>query len=190
MAWSLRTFRGLQPEATAANLNQLRENLDLLKLHAHGGAPGDGALLLGGAEFVQIVPWFPYSDVNWATLSQDSSDGNYLHSILTTDTNALNNECAFRVSLKRGTWNIDVIGRKTSASGIATVYLDDVSKGTLDFYNGGTQENAQLTITGFSVPALAIAAGQILKFKITSKNASSSNYACGIRFIQLRRTGA
>lgn len=187
MSWLLKTFLGLSTDASAANLNQLRDNLIALRNHTHSGESGGGDLLFGGAQFVQILPWFPTADVNWATLTHD---GNYGCAILTTDTSALNNECSFPVALQRGTWNIDVIGRTTNSSGVVSVYLDDTLIGTLDFYSLGSDENVTLSITGFTVPALNIAAGQTLKFKVTSKNASSSSYDCGLRFIQLRRTGA
>lgn len=187
MTWSLKTFLGLSTDASLTNLNQMRDNLLALRLHTHSGTEGDGALLFGGAQFVQILPWYPASNVNWSTLTFDTGVAT---ARLMVNTNELGNECTFPVALTPGTWDVSVWGWVSNSSGIASVYLDNSILGTLDFYAASGGTDGQRTFTGATVAGLTLPTTQSLRFVVTGKNASSSSYNCGLRFIQLNRTGA
>lgn len=190
MTWSLKSFLGLSTDASADNLNQLRSNLLSLRDHTHTGVAGDGALLLGGVEYLQLIPWYPQTNVGFGTLTISTGSGSPMNAILTTDNTNPNNECTFPISLKRGTWNLNLIGRTNNSSGIASIYLDAALMGTIDFYSAGANDSANLSLTGFTVSALPIATGQTLRILMATKNASSGGYGCGLRFLQFRRTGA
>jgi hypothetical protein len=187
MSWLLKTFLGLSTDANATNLNQLRTNLDLLNTHAHSGQPGDGDSLSLGAEYIQVLSLFPSGNSGWLTRTADAFlFGGYM---ATDDTN-VGHTIDFWVNMRGGTWRLDLLHRKASNYGIATITIDGVSAGTIDFYNAVTQQEQTSSLTGITVSNLAANSHQLLRFSLSTKNASSSAYGAGLRFMALRRTGS
>jgi hypothetical protein len=137
----------------------------------------------------QYMPWGAVirppmgslANTNFSTVSWDSSSKlGYLQS-----SGAQNAEVSWKVALGAGTWRIDWITLKANNAGIYTVYLDATSVGTGDAYNGSTTYNNPLSITEISVAASAI---YTLKFKMETKNGSSSAYYGFLEWISLTRT--
>lgn len=190
MAWSLKTFLGLSTDASAANLNQIRTNLnDHLRLHAHTGAAGDGgAGVFVNSDYIQLPPWFPFSNSGWGTL--DTSTVLQFGARLTTDNTAQGNSVTFKITPRAGTWRFDLLHSRATNYGIATITIDGVSIGTADFYNGSTVHGSESSITGITIANTPIFAPVSLVLTMSTKNASSSAYGAGINFICLRRTGA
>ena len=67
------------------------------------------------------------------------------------------------------------------------MYLDATSLGTLDWYSASGINNVVKQITGITVATPGVYA---LKFKLTGKNASASDYFITPQSITLTRTGA
>lgn len=194
MAWSLLKFLGLTAQANAANLNQLRTNLnDHLRLHAHSGAAGDGASLsawrLGNGRMLILPFRGNFVGLGWATTTNDASA--YFGGYVETDNSNQNNRIEFQVCLRGGTWRLDAAGLTGSDYGISTVTLEGATIGTLDWYSATTPVyNVIQSIASFSVPALPIGNFQQLALTQATKNASSSAYRAKLIYIALQRTGS
>lgn len=196
MAWSVRRFLGLD-EVTAAELNQLRTNLnDHLRLHTHSGTDGDGASKAGwetGASFLGFTANYVQSNntgSDWATFTEDASCefGGYLQN--TVGPPAQNNFIEWDLPLTSGTWRFDLLHTTASDNGIYTVTLEGVSLGTIDGYSAATTRNVASSITGFTVAAQPRNTLLSLRFTMATKHASSTGYRGRIQFISMRRTGA
>lgn len=97
---------------------------------------------------------------------------------------AQNAEMSWPVVLAAGTWVCQVVADRETAYGIASIQIDDVEKGTIDFY-GVAANSLRFATSGF---AIAADGEYTLKLKITSKNASSSGYQAQISALRLIRT--
>ena len=95
-----------------------------------------------------------------------------------------NDEVAWDVVLAAGTWDVTLHHRKSTNVGIYTVTVDGSSIGTVDGYAAAAAA-AATTISGVSV---ATTGKKRLKFKMATKNASSSDYVATIHKVTLRRT--
>lgn len=85
---------------------------------------------------------------------------------------AINDERSNSFFLRAGSYTFRLRGLTTSASGIATIYIDGVSQGTIDMYAGAAASAANtLAITVISDGY------HTLNIKMASKNGSSSNYS-------------
>lgn len=92
------------------------------------------------------------------------------------------------VPLRAGTWGHLARFWQSTLYGISEVFLDGISMGTFDGYNAATQTS----ISNIAVSKLITVAegNHTLKVaKTGTKNASGSDYYCGIIDITLRRTG-
>jgi len=92
---------------------------------------------------------------------------------------AQNDEFSNDFTLKAGSYDIYILGVTEGNKGIATIYIDDVSQGTQDWYSGSTVYNVikstAITVSGNGK--------HTLKIKMAAKNGSSSNYGFeGIKF--------
>lgn len=136
---------------------------------------------------VDIWPWAKtFSQVGtWGR----GNSGSYLGLGLFSNSasQALNDEIVYKVALDSGTWTFTFIGQTNSASGISTAYLDSTSLGTSDWYSASGTNNVVKQITGIVISSPNV---YDLKLKMTSKNASSTNYRLSLHLITLVRTGA
>lgn len=99
-------------------------------------------------------------------------------------TPAQNDEIAWDVVLAAGTWKLTMHSRKSSNVGIYTVSVEGTSVGTIDGYSASAAAGLD-TISGI---AIATTGKHRLKFKMATKNASSSGYVGNPQAISLRRT--
>ncbi len=97
---------------------------------------------------------------------------------------AQNDYVTWDIVLSAGTWNATFFVRKSSNTGIITLELDGVSKGTVDTYSASIAYG-KVSITGFTVSATG---KTVLKVLAATKNASSSGYLLELFGISLRRT--
>lgn len=95
-----------------------------------------------------------------------------------------NDEITWDVVLAAGTWTLDLTYYRAPNRGICSVQFDSVEKGTIDLY-GGLQVNTRVQITGIVV---ATTAKVELKFKMATKNASSTAYYGTLNGLRLIRT--
>lgn len=131
-----------------------------------------------------------FSNVNWATFSQASS--NWFGGSRSTDTGAQNNEVVFVLGdvLRPGTWSFVLFQRQANNVGIATIaYSTDGSAwtdvGTVDGY-AASAANLRSQIDGITIPAGV----RYLRLKMASKNASSGAHVCNLNALSGARTGA
>lgn len=107
-------------------------------------------------------------------------------------THTLNDRCDFNSPpMQSGTYTLEVYVRQSSNKGITTVSIDDgagnfTTIGTIDAYAAVSAEDFLTTFTGIALTS----GSHTLRFQVTSKNASSSDYYCAIQAFNLRRTGA
>lgn len=136
------------------------------------------------------LPWLidinvfmtPISHINWNTSSVNTSA---IKNGWRYSSNAQNDEINYDVILAKGTWTIEALHHKGATHGIASVQLDGVQVGTMDAYAGVDTYNQRSSVTGVAVTR----AGKYrLKFKMSTKNASSTAYSMYLQHIQLRRT--
>jgi len=85
---------------------------------------------------------------------------------------ALNDEINYKFSCKAGTFTLCVLTLRYISRGIATISVDGVSQGTIDFYASDYEPNIVLTLS----VTLTTDGEHTLSFKVTGKNASSTNY--------------
>jgi hypothetical protein len=78
-----------------------------------------------------------------------------------------------KIFLKAGTYTISVLGMTAPSRGIQEVFIDNVSVGTIDWYNASLVYNQVKTIAGVTVTGDG---RHTFKSVINGKNASSSDY--------------
>ena len=191
MSWLIKKFLGLSA-LPASELNQLRENLSLLKLHTHTGAIGDGAdaaLWRGAQDYIQYIAPSNNSSHSAGPGFVDTL-AEFGFYILRGGAIASTNPISWSMSLRPGTWRLDLLHFTSIDLGIATVTLGATTLGTIDFYSASTVRNVVSSITGFTVSNTDRTTIQTLTLQTNSKNASSSSYLMKLQFLALRRTGA
>jgi len=190
MAWLTKTWQAFTT-ASAADLNQFRPNLEILKLHSHDGTDGGGGALTnlrGGWDYVQILPFYPYSNTGWGTRTIDTTA--VFTGYLETDSSSAGNLAKWYCHLRNGTWRIDVCHGKGADNGIMTFTYGALTLGTVDCYNAATSYNNDSAVTGITVNNFAVSTPYYLTVTMATKNASASAYRGRLQFIALRRTGA
>ena len=137
---------------------------------------------INGYVFIDPVQYHSAAQGTWSF----SIDANYYHNgLITNTTSALNDNITYLVGLAKGTYSLKILGATAANKGIAKIYLDDDLVATFDLYSPTTIRNVSFTQTGIinSTPGL-----KSLKFKMESKNASSSGYNINLSQIILYRT--
>lgn len=143
-----------------------------------------GSTPIYGPEEIYIYPFLgDIVNVNWSTIAIDAAQ---LFRAYRGSSGAQNAEIEFDFALIAGTWTLEIIGMTSSAAGIITVYLDGVSKGTIDQYQAGAiTYNSKKTVTGIVVAATG---KKRLKLKMETKHASSTGYAGYLSLLAWRKT--
>ena len=83
-------------------------------------------------------------------------------------------EIKFDIILKKGTYNVEVLGITDNNKGIQKIYIDDVYVGEVDWYSAATVRNVYKKVLAIEVTESKL---HTIKFKIDGKNGSSSAYA-------------
>lgn len=104
---------------------------------------------------------------------------------LYNSTTAQNDEINWKLWLTAGTWTMWVTYDKQTNCGINAVTLGGTSIATIDGYNGSTTHQNISKTTGIAVASTGV---YTLRFLISTKNASSSNYTWLINAIDFTRT--
>ncbi len=158
------------------------------------GANNNAALLtefsgLSDQSITRRNPWlididvFPIAtNTNWASKALDPT---YYYGGSRYTSGAQNDQISWPVVLSAGTWTIEVVCFKNSANGIISLQLDGVEVGTVDTYAGSGSANNFVQVAGITV---SVAGKKTLTLKMTSKNASASNYYGNIQHVRLLRT--
>ncbi len=165
-----------------------QDTVGSVNLGASGNYSPEFALTLGGVGSAGIDNWLidinpaagSHGNTNWSTLNTSGGIGGSD----TESSGAQNDEIYWDLGVSGGTWDITVVYYRGNNRGIATVSVDGVSAGTIDFYNASAVVNQIGTITGVSITA----GKRRLKLKMATKNGSSSSYFGTIQWVQLRRT--
>lgn len=135
-----------------------------------------------------VYPWLIDIDVFHTSISQSNWSsvlaGAYLYGGIKY-TVTQNAELNWDVVLGAGTWTVELLGFTNPTYGIVTVALDGTDVGTIDCYTAGAVENVALSLTGVVVAA---SGKKRMRFKVATKNASSSGYGVALQHVQLRRT--
>lgn len=136
-------------------------------------------------------PWLIDVDVfptaiaqtNWDTIALPAGSPVFYGN--KSSSGAQNAEINWDVVLAAGTWTIELIHHTFTDTGIYTVQLGGVTKGTIDGYSAGDVVNVRSSVTGIVVAS----SGKVrLKLLMATKNASASSYTGRIQHVQLRRT--
>lgn len=96
-----------------------------------------------------------------------------------------NNYVEWERVLGAGTWSMRVQHATTSGGGIITPSIDGVDLSTIDTYSAGSVFTAQTTITGI---VIATTGAKLIRFRVNTKNASSSAYDQRIAAVTFTRT--
>jgi len=126
-----------------------------------------------GEGFVSINAWDYTAIISGTWLfSQDASDIAGMAAYVSSP--AINDQIDYTAFLAAGTYTINMIGRHATNKGIATILIDGVSVGTMDWYDAGGQAyHEKRTITGVVVATSGI---KTISVKMASKNPASSDY--------------
>lgn len=125
-----------------------------------------------------------YTHTNWNTLT---STVGFLAS-----TGVQNAEVSFRILLMTGTYTLRLVHYRDPNVGIYTISIAPdgdslVSIGTIDGYNGTTQNFIQSEITGITISENNY---HQLNLKMATKNGAAAAYTGAIHSVTLFRTGA
>lgn len=174
---SLRTFR-LGGSLLSGPHSTVIPDTTFVTIPAAAGLDADSALpwLIDVDVFEQAV-----ANTNWDTITISAA---VLLNGRKDSIGFQNASISFDVVLAKGTWTIEVLHDKNTDSGIISVQLGGVEKGTIDTYSGGSI-NILSSVTGIAITATA---KYRLALVMATKNASSSNYYGRIQHVQLRRT--
>lgn len=97
---------------------------------------------------------------------------------------AINNSFENEFTVAAGSYTLSMFGEKNNDRGISTIYIDDVSQGTLDWYNSTPQLNIYQTLA-----CTVIGDGRhVLKVIMATKHASSTNYYLIVPMMFLRQS--
>jgi hypothetical protein len=116
----------------------------------------------------------------WTSNTSQAGAGYYQRSAI-----AINDEIEWLVAFPTGTYHIEYMAVKSSNSGIMTFLLDGGSISSHDLYAAVTALNTRGSSSNFNVD---IGSVKTLTIRVSSKNASSSNYATLISWLQIIRT--
>lgn len=99
---------------------------------------------------------------------------------------AVNDKIGWNFLLAAGTWEVTVFGRKSSGSGIWTVFVDTVSTTkTGDMYAASDADGSAITAATFVVAA---SGKHLVELRMDTKNVASAGYYLLLNGISLRRT--
>lgn len=123
----------------------------------------------------------PLSHTNWNTKNQSSADWGATE---VSSTTAQNNEISYAFTAPAGTYTLSIFHKLGPSRGIYTIYIDDAALGTtVDGYA------ASITPTGGTTDidniVLATGGRHVLKFKMETKNASSTGYLGCLNGVQI-----
>lgn len=135
------------------------------------------------------MPWLididvfqqPKANTNWATLTTASTRIREGHRFNGSNENS---ELKWDVPLAAGDWTLELMHSVATNNGIAHWYVDDVSIGNVDGYNASGAFNIRSSLT-FRAAYARIAE---IRVKIETKNASATNFAFPLQWVQLRCT--
>ena len=169
--------------ASSSNYRLAISSIALIKTagaHTSGGTDTPGYT-------VEIIPWAgSKANTTWNTRGQVSTmlgGGN-----CTPDAaGAQNSAISWDIELDTGTYKYAELYQNGSTSGIATIQLGGVSKGTIDHYVASGTQNNYSEVTGITVASSAVVTFQIL---MATKNASSTSYQNILQSASWVRTGA
>jgi hypothetical protein len=138
------------------------------------------------------LPWMIDVDVQGSPKSNIGALANFFssaawiyRSAMAYTTPAIDNEVTWDVLLAKGTWTLEIMAVTQNQSGIITASLDGTTLGTMDLYTASSTGNVMLSISAISV---AESGNKVLKFKMATKNGSSSDYQMILQMVRLRRT--
>lgn len=135
---------------------------------------------------VDLWPWSAWKSSTFDSTVRTADTAalglGYLQCNATTSGKAL----IYDVALDAGTWSLNLIRGRGTASGIITPSIGGVDLSTVDAY-GAAARNIVNTITGITIAAPGV---YEMKFRTDTKNASATAYNCAFFLITLTRTGA
>lgn len=177
MNWLTKIFSATSV-LVASELNQLRDNFAILDQHTHTGAAGDGAAFVSSAASEDAeadeFPLFLFlPHVSAGAFSILDEGGIYF--------SAVNDSATYRVGLRAGVYRVFIPAKKNNDCGILTVTLNSNDVGTVNFYDvigGGGSYSIDSTL----IFTVATAGWFDIKFTVTGKHASSTNYFCRIPY--------
>lgn len=101
-------------------------------------------------------------------------------------TPAINDNIEFTAMLEEGTYDLTVLYRKSASNGIQHWLIDGVEDSqTIDCYSSSAVQNVETTIS-----VQVVGSGlHTIQCKMSTKNASSSNYRNMVTYFKMHRTG-
>lgn len=131
---------------------------------------------------IQINPLGIATNTGWSGLQVDTQA--FLNG-WRESTGTQNDEVSWEIPLGAGTWSIEMLHTTNNNRGIYSVQIDGVEVGTIDGYSASAVRNVKSTLTGIAVATSSL---HVLKLKMATKNASSSQYRGSVILVSLLRT--
>lgn len=138
----------------------------------HNNARGDARYPQKYNLYNNLFYSFSYKTIITGTWITTAKVGQYLAFISYNNSWAQNDEIEFEIFAEAGVKTFELLALTSAGAAIITVYLDDVSIGTIDQYSGSDILNVISTLECTVVDTKT----HSLKIKATSKNGSSSGY--------------
>jgi hypothetical protein len=130
--------------------------------------------------------WEQYKSLTGNALFENLSTSQEFNVYWRQNAPAINDEVVFEVLLNEGTYDLLINGVTAGGGGIQHWFVDGVEQATtIDMYQAVSTFNKRATI---SITVIGSGAHE-LKCKMSSKNASSSNYRNDMTWVKLVRTG-
>lgn len=91
---------------------------------------------------------------------------------------------SFDVSLRAGTYSIDMTVYLDNYNGVMDIDFDGIEKGSMDLYAGADSSSV------YSITGIVVATDKVvtIKFRVDGKNGSSSGYGIGFGSVNIGRT--
>lgn len=141
-----------------------------------------GGRVTRAKRMTQSGPWFPHGNTNWATNVATKSQ---VMGAFREGAGTNGDTVWWWVTLEAGLWSLDLAFLRDPVMGIVTVYLDDEVVGRADLYKADPRVYNDLrSIHGILVRS---SGRHRLRFTMTGKNASATNYYGDFSYIGFRK---
>lgn len=183
MAWTNLTKTGDYTNGKVIGTATGQQNLNTEITNIVSKINTAGALADGAYPWHVPVDVFMGASAN-TNFSTISTGANIIHGGYISNGGVQNSEVTFNVVLNAGTWTMNMMHGRNTTHGIATVYLDGSSIGTVDAYGSISNNN----VSAISSIAVSTSGKHVLRIVIATKNASSSSYFFLLQGITFVRT--
>lgn len=125
---------------------------------------------------------FNYKTIIQGTWVQTYTPAQIFSFVFKNNPAAINDEIEYEIFAETGIKTFELVCMVHTTAGILTIFIDDISQGTIDTYSATPTYSSFLTL---SVTILHTGMHS-LRIKVTDKNASSTDYVCLLTSLRIK----